>query len=35
LRHVLEWLDVDQEELLADLDLVQAGQPVNKITPLE
>ena len=35
LRHVLEWLDLHQEELLAAWDLVQAGRPANKIAPLE
>ena len=35
LRHVLEWLDLHQEELLADWDLIQAGRPANKIAPLE
>jgi hypothetical protein len=35
LRHVLEWLDLHQKELLEDWDLIQAGRPVNKIAPLE
>ncbi len=35
LRLVLEWLDLHQQELLDDWELVQAGQPANKIAPLE
>ena len=35
LRHVLEWLDLHQKELLEDWDLVQAGKQPNKIAPLE
>jgi hypothetical protein len=35
LRHVLEWLDLHQEELLENWKLVQAGKPPYKITPLE
>lgn len=35
LRHVLEWLDLHKDELLEDWNLVQAGEPANKITPLE
>ena len=35
LRHVLEWLDLHQAELLEDWELVQAGHPPKKIAPLE
>ena len=35
LRHVLEWLDLHQQELLVDWELVQMGQPAKKIAPLE
>ncbi|MCF7855741.1 MAG: DUF4160 domain-containing protein [Candidatus Pacebacteria bacterium] len=35
LRHVLEWLDLHQGELLADWNLIQAGRPGYKIAPLE
>ena len=35
MRLVLEWLDLHQDELLADWDLIQAGRPANKIAPLE
>ena len=35
LRLVLEWLDLHQQELLDDWELVQAGQPANRIEPLE
>ena len=35
LRHVLEWMELHQSELLEDWNLIQAGQPVNKIAPLE
>jgi len=35
LRHVLEWFDLHQEELLENWKLVQAGKPPYKITPLE
>ena len=35
LRHVLEWLDLHQEELLANWNRVQARKPPRKIAPLE
>jgi hypothetical protein len=35
LRHVLEWLDLHKDELLEDWELIQSGEPANKITPLE
>ena len=35
LRLVLEWLDLHQEELIADWDLIQAGHPPKRIEPLE
>ena len=35
LRHVLEWLDLHQEELLENWNRVQARKPPYKITPLE
>jgi hypothetical protein len=35
LRLVLEFLDLRKDELLEDWDLIQAGRPAKKITPLE
>jgi hypothetical protein len=35
LRHVLEWLDLHQEELQENWTRVQAGRPPCQITPLE
>lgn len=35
LRHVLEWLEIHQNELLEDWELVQSGQAAKKIDPLE
>jgi hypothetical protein len=35
MRLVLEWLDLHTEELLQAWDLIQAGQPAEKIAPLE
>jgi len=35
LRHVLEWLELHQDELLRDWKLIQAGKPPQKIAPLE
>lgn len=35
LRHVLEWLDLHQAELLDAWTRVQAGRPANRIAPLE
>jgi len=35
LRHVLEWFDLHQDELLEDWDLIQAGHTAKKIAPLE
>ena len=35
LRHVLEWFELHQDELLEDWTLVQAGHPPKKIDPLE
>lgn len=35
LRHVLEWLDLHENELLEAWELVQAGRSPNKIAPLE
>ncbi|MFO7838453.1 MAG: DUF4160 domain-containing protein [Desulfosalsimonadaceae bacterium] len=35
LRHVLEWLDLHQEELLEAWNVIQAGRLPNKISPLE
>ena len=35
LRHVLEWLDLHQGELLENWERVQARKPPHKIAPLE
>ena len=35
LRHVLEWAELHQEELVADWRQAEARQPLNKIPPLE
>ena len=35
LRHVLEWLDLHQEELLENWNRVQLRRPPHKIAPLE
>lgn len=35
LRHVLEWLDLHQDELLENWLLIQEGHPPKKIAPLE
>jgi hypothetical protein len=35
LRAVLEWLDLHQDELLADWSLAQQRKPLNQIEPLE
>ncbi len=35
LRHVLEWYDLHQDELLEAWDLIQKGQIPDKIAPLE
>ena len=35
LRHVLEWLDLHENELLEAWEQVQAGRSPNKIAPLE
>lgn len=35
LRHVLDWMDLHQDELLADWDAIQSGRPAQKIEPLE
>ncbi len=35
LRHVLEWADLHRQELLDDWRLARAGQPLNRIAPLE
>ena len=35
LRHVLEWFDLHQQELLNAWERVQAGFPPKKIAPLE
>jgi hypothetical protein len=35
LRHVLEWLELHEEELIEDWDRIQAGQPGKAIDPLE
>ena len=35
LRHVLESLDLHEEELIEDWDRIQAGQPGKAIDPLE
>lgn len=35
LRHVLEWLELHQQELLDDWDLAAQRQPLKSIAPLE
>ena len=35
LRHVLEWLELHEEELIEDWNRIQAGQPGKAIDPLE
>jgi hypothetical protein len=35
LRHVLEWYDLHQSELLEDWNLIQTGHQPKKIDPLE
>ncbi len=35
LRHVLEWYELHQRELLENWDLAQQRLPLNKIPPLE
>lgn len=35
LRHVLEWLDLHQPELIENWELIQFGKPAKKIQPLE
>ncbi len=35
LRHVLEWYDLHQRELLENWELAQQRLPLNKIPPLE
>jgi len=35
LRHVLDWMDLHQDELLADWDAIQSGRPAQKIEPTE
>ena len=35
LRSVLEWLDINKEELLKDWELAMQRKPLNKIQPLE
>lgn len=35
LRHVLEWAELRQEELVVDWHQAEARQPLNKIPPLE
>ncbi len=35
LRHVLEWYDLHQRELLENWELAQQRLPLNKILPLE
>ena len=33
--HVLEWLELHRDELLADWELARAGKPLRPIPPLE
>ncbi|MDQ3698089.1 MAG: DUF4160 domain-containing protein [Gemmatimonadota bacterium] len=33
--HVLEWLDIHRDELLADWELARTGRPLRPIAPLE
>jgi hypothetical protein len=35
LSHVLEWLELHRDELLADWELARAGRPLRPIPPLE
>lgn len=35
LRHVLEWLDLHENELIENWNLIQEGKPGKKISPLE
>lgn len=35
LRHVLEWLDLHENELMENWNLIQEGKPGKKISPLE
>jgi hypothetical protein len=35
LRHVLDWLDLHEAELLETWNRIQAGKPTKKIAPLE
>lgn len=35
LRHVLEWYDLHQRELMENWELAQQRRPLNKIPPLE
>jgi len=35
LRHVLEWLDLHEGELMQNWDRIQAGRPGTPIAPLE
>ena len=35
LRHVLEWYDLHQRELMKNWELAQQRRPLNKIPPLE
>ena len=35
LRHVLEWLDLHEQELMENWNLIQAGKPGKKMAPLE
>jgi hypothetical protein len=33
--HVIEWLDIHRDELLADWELARNGRPLRPIAPLE
>ena len=35
LRHVLEWAELHEAELLTNWDLAREGKPLNRIAPLE
>ena len=35
LRHVLEWLDLHEDELREDWRLAESGNPLRRIAPLE
>ena len=35
LRHVLEWYDLHQRELMENWELAEQRRPLNKIPPLE